>query len=117
MLHERNPATVCADSARRRIAWLTRELERDDVRAVPSLQRAYGTELERLATAFPSSSATAHRSEAAAFAELWQAIARACEHGLANEAYPDDRRPALYELLGAARECAEPDSLDRVRGS
>jgi hypothetical protein len=56
-----------------------------------------------------------HPAEVEAFAHTWRAIAQACERGLTDPAYPTDRRPALYELLGAARECAEPGALQRVR--
>jgi hypothetical protein len=45
--------------------------------------------------------------EAEVFARTWADIARAAEDGLSDPAYPDDSRATLYELLAAARECAE----------
>lgn len=53
--------------------------------------------------------------EADAYRHVWKAIVRACEDGLSDPRYPADRRYALYDLLGAARECAEPDALPRLR--
>jgi hypothetical protein len=97
---------VCRSSALRRIAWLQGELDRPDVRAVPALVAAYRSELERLQR-IPL--------EAATFSAVWRDIASMCERGLAEPTYPDDRRHALYEMLGAARECSEPGALDRIR--
>lgn len=53
--------------------------------------------------------------ELAAFVLTWTRIARACERGLSDPSYPADRRRVLYEMLGAARDCAEPAGLQRVR--
>lgn len=42
------------------------------------------------------------------FERTWQEIADACERGLRSPGYPASERPLLYDLLGAARECARP---------
>lgn len=58
-----------------------------------------------------------HPAEVEAFISAWRAIGQACEHALSDPRYPSEGRAELYEILGAARECAQPHALQHLRRS
>lgn len=51
------------------------------------------------------------KQEHEAFARAWGRIADACEEGLSDPLYPDDRRESLYRALASARAMAQPGAL------
>lgn len=117
MQHERNPGDAAIAAWREMLAGADRAL------AVPRLPDPHRATLLKLRYAAAEMARRRLLAEiratgdeqTAAFVRTWEAVARACEQGLADPAYPDERRAGLYDLLGAARECAEPAELERIR--